>query len=124
MNGHQRYKCKDCRYQFTDTPPRGVPVAMRKLAVILYGLCGVSMQKISKLFGVSKVAVLKWMRAEAKQIADVSQKAESGIVMMDEMRHFVSGKKTKFGSGERLTGSLVACSGGYVAIVPMLRQNG
>jgi transposase len=79
------------------------------------------MTKIAKLFKVSDVAVLKWIRAEADKIADLKQHAEIGIVMIDEMWHFVSGKKTKFGFGGPLTGSLVACSGGYVAIVPMIR---
>ena len=121
IRGHQRYKCKDCGCQFTDTAPRGIHPAIKKLAILLYGLCGVSMTKIAKLFKVSDVAVLKWIRAEADKIADLKQHAESGIVMIDEMWHFVSGKKTKFGFGGPLTGSLVACSGGYVAIVPMIR---
>ena len=51
------------------------------------------MIKIGKLFGVSDVAVLKWIRAEADKIADLKPHAESGIVMIDEMWHFISGKK-------------------------------
>ena len=121
IRGHQRYKCKDCGCQFTDTNIRGVHPAIKKLATVLYGLGGMSMLKIGKIFGVSDVAVLKWMRSESAKISDLKPHAESGIVMIDEMWHFVSGKKTRFGSGEPLMGSLVACSGGYVVIAPMLR---
>jgi transposase len=28
MRGEQRYRCKACGLNFTDTPPRGMPLAM------------------------------------------------------------------------------------------------
>ena len=93
VRGQQRYRCRACRYNFTQTPKRGVAPAIKSLALVLYGLCGVSMNKISKILGVSNVAVLKWVRKEAETIKEPSSKAKSGIVMIDEMWHFVNGKK-------------------------------
>ena len=61
--GHQRYRCKACGRNFTATPPRGKPPAMKALAVLLYGLGNVSQGMIAKLLGVSHVAVYKWVRA-------------------------------------------------------------
>src|SRR3954447_6343290 len=61
--GHQRYRCKACGRNFTATPARGKPPAMRALAVLLYGLGGVSQGMIARLLGVSHVAVYKWVRA-------------------------------------------------------------
>jgi len=56
-------------------------------------MCGVSMSKTGRLLGVSDVAVLKWIRKEADLIEDTSSPAESKIVMIDKMWHFVNGKK-------------------------------
>ena len=97
--GHQRYKCKECGCQFTNTAHRGVHSTLKSLGIVLYGMCGVSMGKIGKMFGVSTPAVLKWIRKEGANIDDPTPQVESGIVMLDEMWHFVDGKKTKFGSG-------------------------
>ena len=47
-----------------------------------------SVEKIAKLFGVSTVAVLKWSKPKADKIDPLSSKAESDIVMLDELRLF------------------------------------
>ena len=36
MRGKQRHRCKACGLNFTDTPPRGMPLAMKVTAVLLY----------------------------------------------------------------------------------------
>ena len=36
MRGKQRYLCKACGLTFTDTPPRGKPLALKAAAVLLY----------------------------------------------------------------------------------------
>jgi uncharacterized protein (DUF983 family) len=36
MRGKQRYRCKACGLNFTDTPPRGLPLALKATAVLLY----------------------------------------------------------------------------------------
>jgi hypothetical protein len=92
------------------TAPRGVHPALKSLALVLYGLRGVSMNKIAKMFGVSNVAVLKWVRQEGSQLKDPVPHAQSGIVMMDEMWHFVNGKKKKSGCGELLMVSRVVAA--------------
>ena len=98
-NGHQRYRCKACGRSFTATPPRGKPPAMRALAVLLYALGNVSQGMIAKLLGVSHVAVYKWVRAAGEEAPAPSTTPEGNIVQIDEMWHFVDGKKTRFGSG-------------------------
>lgn len=114
VRGHQRYRCKSCGFNFTNT-------ALKAFGTVLYGMCGVSMNKIAKMFGVSDVAVLKWVRKEAKLLGDPAPHAESDIVMIDEMWHFVNGKKTKFGSGAPLTGKRVALSDGSWALVVIVQ---
>jgi transposase len=36
MRGKQRYRCKACGLNFTDTPLPGKPLAMKVTAVLLY----------------------------------------------------------------------------------------
>ena len=92
-HGHQRHRCKACGRSFTATPPRGKPPAMRALAVLLYGLGNVSQGMIAKLLGVSHVAVYRWVRAAGEEAPTPSAAPSSGIVQIDEMWHFVDGKK-------------------------------
>ena len=92
-HGRQRYRCKACGRSFTATPVRGKPPAMKALAVLLYGLGSVSQGMIAKLLGVSHVAVYKWVRAAGEAMPAPSATPADGIVQIDEMWHFVDGKK-------------------------------
>src|SRR4051794_12152597 len=76
---------------------------MKALAVLLYALGNVSQGMIAKLLGVSHVAVYKWVRAAGEAAPAPSTTPEDNIVQIDEMWHFVNGKKTRFGSGEPST---------------------
>ena len=119
VRGLQRYKCRACACQFTATKRRGIHPALKAFALVLYAYCGVSMGKIARLFKVSTVAVLKWIRAAALNTQKPNPIAASDIVMIDEVWHFVNGKKTKFGSGELLRGYRVDLLDGSWALVVM-----
>ena len=116
IRGFQRYRCGDCGCQFTPTKPRGVDPALRKLAVLLYAHFGVSMSGIARLCKVSVQAVMKWIKTAAASV-EVAQPAGCDTIQVDEMWHFVNGKKTKFGSGERFAGCHAALSDGTLVIV-------
>ena len=100
IRGHQRYKCKECGCVYTKTPPRGKPRAMKTFAVVLYTVANASLGMIGRIFGVSTVSVLRWVRKEAQTLSEPKVAAEAQIIQVDEMWHFVNGKKTKFGSGK------------------------
>jgi transposase len=100
VRGQQRYRCKICGGNFTNTPAQGKPPAMKALAVLLYAMGNASQGMIAKLLGVSHVAVYKWIRAAGEAAPRPDPTPSSGIVQIDEMWHFVEGKKTRFGSGE------------------------
>ena len=51
--------------QLTQSARRGVDPISKGLAVFFYSYYGMSMSKISKLFAVSVLAVLKWIRRAA-----------------------------------------------------------
>lgn len=120
--GFQRYKCKECGCQFTNTKRRGIHPALKSFAIVLYAYCGVSMGNIARLFRVSTVAVLKWVRTAALEVKPLNAVSESDIVMIDELWHFVNGKKTKYGSGEPLMGHRVDLLDGSWAIVAIQVQ--
>ena len=50
MRGKQRYRCRACGLNFTDTPPRGMPLQVKVTAVLLY-VSGLSMNRTAKLLG-------------------------------------------------------------------------
>ena len=102
-HGHQRYRCKACGRNSTATPARGKPPAMRALAVLRYALGNVSQGMIARLLGVSHVAVYKWVRAAGEDTPSPPAMPADNIVQIDEMWHFVNGKKTRYGSGGPLT---------------------
>ena len=64
VRGVQRYRCLSCGCNFTMTPPRGKPPAMKALAMLLYAMGNVSFCSIARILGVSDVAVLNWVRDE------------------------------------------------------------
>lgn len=103
VRGLQRYKCKDCGCNFTATARKGKPASMKALAILLYGMCNASQGMIARLLGVSHVSVYRWIRKEAQAMRDPEVPADIEIVQIDEMWHFVNGKKTKFGSGRPMT---------------------
>ena len=97
VRGLQRYRCRECGGNFTDTPRRGKPATMKAPAVLLYGMGSMSYGMIARLFGVSEVAVFKWIRKAAPTLPEPTTPAEVKIVQLDEMWHFVNGKKQVLG---------------------------
>jgi len=110
MRGKQRYRCKVCGLNFTDTPPRGMPFpaqghgrpALRQLkatAVLLY-VSGLSMNRTAKLLGVSTPSVMTWIEQFAKEHAQKPEPEGRALVIeLDEMWHYLKKRPTSSGSG-------------------------
>ena len=99
MRGKQRYRCKACGLNFTDTPPRGMPLAMKVTAVLLY-LSGLSMNRTAKLLGVSTPSVMAWIEQFAKTYAQKPEPEGRALVIeLDEMWHYLKKSRTSSGSG-------------------------
>ena len=58
--GWQRYKCKECGYQFTKTAPSGKPIHLKLMAHNLYA-AGFSMRQIAKIIGITAQSVSRWI---------------------------------------------------------------
>src|ERR1700753_4123521 len=95
----QRYQCKACGCNFTDTEPRGKPVAMKALALLLYAMGNMSFCGIGRLLKVSDVSVLRWWRAAALALREPEMPADVELVNLDEMYHFIKKRQIKYGFG-------------------------
>jgi hypothetical protein len=104
MNGRQRYRCRDCGYNFTRPHGRGFPLEMKLWALRLYKE-GIGFRGIGRLLGVSNVTVLKWMRDIGTQLkqqvlsqlpADVDA---MDIIEIDEMWHYIQKNSKNYGYG-------------------------
>lgn len=117
VRGLQRYHCKSCGYHFTNTPARGKPPAMKALAILLYAMGNMSFCSIARILGVSDVAVLKWVRNAARQLPDPVPPAETVVVTLDEMWHFLKKRLESCGFGEPMTLCVGAPSPGCLVAV-------
>src|SRR4051812_46357996 len=99
MRGKQRYRCKACGLNLTDTPPRGMPLRVKVEALLLY-LSGLSMNRTAKLLGVSTPSVQAWIERFAEVYAQKPEpEGRAVVVELDEMWHFLKKSRTSSGSG-------------------------
>lgn len=79
--GHQRFKCKNCNYQYTtEKLDRGKPLWMKLEAILLY-CSGMSLNAIGKHLNVSAQSILNWVRNFA---TDNYEKPEPGEAIVVE----------------------------------------
>ena len=99
MRGKQRFLCKSCGLNFTDTPARGKPLAMKAAAVLLY-VSGLSMNRTAKLLGVSTPTVQAWLEQFAAAYAQKPEPEGRAVVIeLDEMGHDLKKGPSPSGSG-------------------------
>jgi transposase len=99
MRGKQRYLCKGCGLNFTDTPPRGKPLALKAAAVLLY-VSGLSMNRTAKLLGVSTPTIQAWLEQFAAAYAQKPEPEGRAVVIeLDEMWHYLKKSQSRSGSG-------------------------
>ena len=99
MRAKQRYLCKDCGLNFTDTPPRGKPLALKAAAVLLY-VSGLSMNRTAQLLGVSTPTIQAWLEQFAAAYAQKPKPEGRAVVIeLDEMWHYLKKSPAPFGSG-------------------------
>ena len=105
VRGHQRYHCKTCGHNFTDTPARGHSLDQKVLAVMLY-LSGLSMRRTAKLMGVS-----------AAYAAKPKPSGQAIVIEVDEMWHYLKKSPTSSGSGRLMIVRQANWLTGNVAVV-------
>ena len=100
MRGKQRYLCKDCGLNFTNTPARGKPLALKAAAVLLY-VSGLSMNRTAKLLGVSTPTIQAWLEQFAAAYAQKPEPEGRAVVIeLDEMWHCLKKSPSRSGFGK------------------------
>jgi transposase len=118
--GRQRFKCKECGFQFTRPDAKGKPPQTKCLAILLY-MTGLSLRSIASIVKVSPKAVLDWVRAFGAATYEKPTPPGEVVVELDEMRHFLASRKTNSGSGKRIVVLQVSASTGNVEGAMLLR---
>jgi len=100
VRGLQRYKCKECGYNYTVEKKSNVySKSVRKKALQLY-LEGLGFRSIGRFLGVSNVTVLNWIRAFGKEVQELNSDSKKiQVVEVDEMHSYIGDKKTIVGFG-------------------------
>jgi transposase len=104
MNQKQRFKCKHCGCNYTQSTRYRIPLKKRIQAIKLY-LEGVGFRGIERLTGISHNTVIQWVRQLATEIERLRPEMENKVVdvELDEMWHFIQKKLKNAGSGWRGT---------------------
>jgi transposase len=113
MRGQQRYLCKDCGLNFTDTPARGKPLALKAAAVLLY-VSGLSMNRTAKLpsFSAPRPPRFKlgWSSSRQPTRKKPEPEGRSVVIELDEMWHYL--KNVQAVLGLESLGSCFRAAGG------------
>ena len=100
MNQKQRYKCKSCGCNYTQSTSYRIPLEKRIYAIKLY-LEGVGFRGVERLTGICHNTVIQWVSDLAGEIERLRPEMEEKVatVELDEMWHFIQKKRTNAGSG-------------------------
>ncbi len=85
VNGRQRYLCKECGLHFTINN-KGVDAETKRLAVHLY-LEGMGFRAISRITGVSDVAIAKWINPMKNGLNPI-RKEKARVNDLHKIEHF------------------------------------
>jgi transposase-like protein len=93
-NSKQRYRCKQCAYNFTMAKRQpGIDQHYVALCLKLY-LEGMGFRAIERVVGVSHVSVMNWVKKYSKVLTHVvEQEKQLSAVEFDELCSYVGSKK-------------------------------
>ena len=100
IKGVQRYKCKECGYNYTVEKRSGEHSKETKRNALHLYLEGLGFRSIGRLLGVSNVSILNWIRDFGEKAKEL-QVDDSTIEFaeLDEMHSYIGNKKTIAGFG-------------------------
>jgi transposase len=125
VRGKQRYKCKDCGYNFVvgDERTSEKIAATKALCVLLYSLGKVSCNMMGKLFGRHRSLIYRWIREAGLKMVEPAIGGEITQIEFDEMWHFIQSKKRNFGLSKPLTVAAGELSPGFSVVVIAQHSN-
>jgi len=126
VRGKQRYKCKECGYNFVigDERTNEKILALKALCVLLYSLAKGSYNMMGKLFGRNRSLIYRWIREAGISTEEPAIDGEITEIEFDEMWHFIESKKRNFGSSKPLTVAAGKLSPGFSVVVIAQHSSG
>jgi transposase len=105
VRGKQRFRCKDCGFNFVEGDARtNEKIAAKKaMCIILYSLGKGSFNMLAHIFGTWPSLVYRWIMDAGAKLPENSVSGEIRRMEFDEMWHFIGTKKENFGSSRQLT---------------------
>jgi hypothetical protein len=119
VRAKQRYKCKECGYNFVigDARTNEKIVALKAMCVLLYTLAKASYNMMGKLFERDRSLIYRWIREAGLNTDEPAINGEINQIEFDEMWHFIQSKKRNFGSSRPLTVAVGELSPGFSVLV-------
>jgi len=100
VNGLQRYKCKECGYNYTVKKRSGEYSKETKRKALQLYLEGLGFRSIGRILGVSNVSVLNWIKNYGEKVKELqSNNSPIEYAELDEMHTYIGNKKTIVGFG-------------------------
>ena len=119
VRGKQRFKCKECGYNFVigDERTNEKIEAMKALCVLFYSLGKGSYNMLGKLFNRNRSLIYRWIKEAGLNTEEPIIDNEITQIEFDEMWHFIQSKKLNFGSSKPLTVVAGELSPGFSVVV-------
>ena len=97
--GRQKYKCKNCGYNYSVEQKSDVKSGeTKRLALSMY-LEGLGFRSIGRILNISYGTVYQWVKHWGSQVELPRSEKTAEIVELDEIHTYVQTKKTTDGSG-------------------------
>lgn len=95
VRNKQRYRCKECGYNFVSGDARTNDMIRAKKALIflLYSLAKASYTMLGKLFNICPSQIYRWIAKEGESLPEPSVSGDIQEIEFDEMWHFIAQKK-------------------------------
>ena len=105
VDGKQRYKCKDCGYNYREGDERtNEKIAAKKaLCILLYAMAKGSYRMIGRLLKIDHTQVYRWIRSYGESLDTPEVSGDITEMEFDELWHFIGSKKQNFGLSKPLT---------------------
>ena len=125
VRGKQRYKCKECGYNFVvgDERTNDKIIALKAMVVLFYALAKGSYNMLGTIFGRNRSLIYRWIKEAGLSFDEPTIDGEIKEIEFDEMWHFIGSKKTNFGLSKPLTVVAGKLSPGYSVVVMLQRSN-
>ncbi|MDR2570629.1 MAG: IS1 family transposase [Oscillospiraceae bacterium] len=96
----QRYKCKECGYNFVvgDGRTNEKIAAKKAMCVLLYTLSKASYNGLARIFDTLPSLVYRWIVEAGANLPNESVSGDIKHMEFDEMWHFIGSKKQSYGS--------------------------